>query len=182
MAIIIRDVTLTDSPYSPLIPETKEGKCYRYEMLCDHGLTRLYDDSIIGFLDYLIPNYSGMNIKEKLVSRISHAVRIQDKMQSQLNDFFKKSYKTLEEENILEKKITLQPILESWSCQTPLVLIDAFYFPYNSTPRPYSEIKNIAIPSNLWWLRPSEGEMEYLMSLHEVSFIDLNIDKTDYTD
>ena len=85
----------------------------------------------------------------------------------------------LEEKIILERPSNLQPIIQGWACEIPLVILDAFYFPYNTTPRPYSEIKDIAIPTNIWWLRPAEGEMEYLLSLHDLSFIDLNISKNE---
>ena len=118
-----------------------------------------------------------MNEDKRLASRIRHAIDTQVNLQSQLNLFFEQAEKTLEEKEILERPRHIQPIIQGWACQVPLVLLDAFYFPYNVTPRPYSEIEDVAMPSNIWWLRPAEGEMDYLLSLHEISFIDLNISK-----
>ena len=177
MTVIIQNIDFDTNMDSLAIPTRPDGKHYLYEMIYNKDGTRLYDDTIIGFLTHLIPGYKDFNQEEKLKSRIQHAINIQINLQSQINLFFNNSHKTLEEEMILKNPNHLQPIVQGWSCQIPLVIIDAFYFPYSPTPRPYSEIEDIAIPSNLWWLRPAEGEMEYLLSLHELSLIDLNISK-----
>lgn len=177
MTVIIRNININDDIDSLVIPTKFDGKRYRYEMICDHGWTRLYDDSITGFLAHLITGYEHLNEEQKLVARIRHAIDTQVILQSQLNLFFNEIVKTPEEEILLNTPKHKQPIIESWGCPVPLVLLDAFYFPYNTTPRPYSEIEDVAMPSNMWWLRPAESEMAYLMSLHEISFIDLNIAK-----
>lgn len=177
MTVIIQNIDFDTNMDSLVIPIRPDGKCYLYEMICNRGGTRLYDDNILGFLTHLIPGYKDFSKEERINSRIQHAINIQIILQSQINLFFDNSYKTLEEKTILERPSNLQPIVQGWACQIPLVILDAFHFPYNPIPRPYSEIEDIAIPINIWWLRPAEGEMEYLLSLHELSIIDLNISK-----
>lgn len=177
MTVIIRNVNLNDNIDSLVIPMRPDGKRYRYEMVCDHGWTRLYDDSITGFLCHLIPGYTRLDEDQRLAARIRHAIDIQVNLQAQLNLFFDEIIRTPEEEIILNTPKHNQPIIESWGCPVPLVILDAFYFPYSTTPRPYSEIEDVAMPSNIWWLRPAEDEMAYLVSLHDISFIDINIAK-----
>lgn len=177
VTVIIRNINLNDDIDSIVVPRRPDGEHYRYEMICDQGLTRLYDDSITGFLSHIIPGYTRFDEKERLTARIRHAIEVQAILQSQLNLFFREIIQTPDEEALLNSPKHVQPTIESWGCQVPLVLIDAFYFPYSLAPRPYSEIEDVAMPSNIWWLRPAEDEMTYLISLHDISFIDFNIAK-----
>lgn len=179
MTALVRNVepSTTVLPYQKKVPTRTDGAYYRFEMIFDNGGYRAYDDRPAGLLQYLIPAYNKLNRKQRLQARIKHAVNAQVRLQAKLNNFFEDSPRTPSEEKILNDTRVYQPRLSQWDCPVPLVLVDSFYQPYGDYQPPVSGIADVAIPPNLWWLRPAKSEFEYLRSLHETSIIDLHMAK-----
>ena len=175
MPVIVRNVSAGNDVSSLPVPTRPDGSFYRYEMICDGGWSRLYDDSAVNLLTHLIPGYTRYNDDQRLAARIRHAVDCQVRLQARLNVFFAASPRDALEQHVLYGHRNTPPKVTEWNCQIPLVLVDAFYDPFSDLPKPYSGISDVAMPPNLWWLRPAEGELEYLRSLHETSVIDLHI-------
>lgn len=179
MSVLIRNVSVADDLSTMQIPLKEDGTYYRYEMICDGGWSRLYDDSVEGLIEYMIPGYSTKSRQEKLELRIQHALDMQVFLQSQLNMFYEATDVRITEKQILVSPRNVQPQIEVWNCLIPLVLVDAFYAPYTDNKAPISGLSNYNESENIWWLKPAEGEMEYLKSLHEYSIINLNISKNE---
>lgn len=177
MAIFVRNASEADKINNFKVPTRADGTFYLYEMICDNGWSRVYDDTIEGLLNFLIRDYSTMTDEEKLTARIRHAVDCQVRLQAQINAFFSDEPRTPVEDAILNGPRTTPPMITQWDCAVPLLLIDSFYAPHTNIERPFSGLSEDTIPENLWWLTPCEGEMEYLRSLHQTSIIDLNIAK-----
>jgi hypothetical protein len=179
MSVLVRNITANDKIGDLAIPTRPDGSYYRYEMICDGGWSRLYDDSAVNLLTYLIPGYTRFNDEQRLAARIRHSIDCQVALQARLNVFFAASPRNAEEQHLLYGPRHVQPSVTEWNCEVPLILIDAFYSPYADVPRTISGLGDVALPPNLWWLRPAEGELEYLRSLHETSVIDLHISKSE---
>lgn len=177
MGVLIRNVNSEESVATLEIPTRPDGGYYRYEMICDGGWTRAYDDSAAGLLEHLIPGYEAMNEEERLIARIRNAIAIQVPLQAAINVQWQDSPRTPAENDILNGSRATQPAVEYWDAENPLVLIDAFYAPFTETPATVSGLGNFEDPENLWWLRPASSELEYLQSLHEASVITLSISK-----
>lgn len=177
MSALIRNIAENTDLDTLTIPTRPDGSYYRYEMVCEGGRTRLYDDSIVGLLTHLIPGYTALNDQQRLTARTRHAVDLQVRIQAQLNTFFAAYPRTDAENAILFAPRHQPPQTDLWSCAVPLVLVDTFYAPYADLPTPTSELADTDDAPNVWWLRPAAGDMEYLRSLHLASVIDLNITK-----
>lgn len=177
MAVLVRNVSAGEDLELLNVPTRPDGSYYRYEMVCDGGWTRLYDDSVTGLMNHLIPGYTDLDDHAQLAARVRHAVDMQVTLQARLNVFFAASPRTREEQAILYGARHVQPTILEWGCTVPLVLIDVFYEPYASLYRPASTLADVAFPQNLWWLNPAEGDLEYLRSLHATSAIDLHVAK-----
>jgi hypothetical protein len=177
MGALVRNIPTATPLTDMAIPTRPDGSYYRYEMLCDGGWTRLYDDSVTALIAYLIPGYETQDEQQRLTSRVRHAVDMQVRMQAQLGVLFSASERTADEERILTAPRHIAPVVDQWTSDIPLVLVDIFYQPYTDTPRPSSGMFDVNSADNMWWLRPAEGDLEYLRSLHEASLIDLNVMK-----
>ena len=179
MPVLVRNVSASEDLSSLQIPTRPDGTYYRYEMICDSGWTRMYDDSVVSLLTHLIPGYTKLDDMGRLAARIRHAVDSQVTLQAQLNVFFAATPRDDVEQQVLLSPRHQPPAPGEWNCEIPLVLVDAFYSPYSDLVRPVSGIADVAMPPNLWWLRPAAGELEYLKSLHEASIIDMHIAKNE---
>jgi len=175
LPIFVKNVSVGEDVSSLTVPTRPDGSFYRYEMICDGGWTRVYDDSAVNLLTHLIPGYTRYNDEQRLAARIRHAVDCQVRLQARLNVFFAASPRDPMEQHVLYGHRNTPPEVREWKSPIPLVLVDAFYAPYTEMPTPYSAIADVAMPPNLWWLRAAESELEYLRSLHETSVIDLHI-------
>lgn len=177
VGVLIRNVNSEESVSALDIPTRPEGGFYRYEMICDGGWTRAYDDFAAGLLNHIIPNYEGMNEEERLIARIAHAIAMQVPLQAAINQEWQDTPRTPAEHDLLNGSRATQPVIEYWDAENPLVLVDAFYAPYTETPAPVSGLGNFEEAKNVWWLQPASSELEYLQSLHEASVITLSIAK-----
>lgn len=177
MGAVLRNITSADDLEQMAIPTRPDGSYYRFEMICDGGWTRVYDDSAVALMSHLIPGYTRLDDQQRLAARIRHAVDIQVRVQTQVNGFFRNVDVNEDEVAVLTGPRHIAPVVDVWSCRVPLILVDAFYAPYSEIPRPRSIHSDTVDAENLWWLRPTQGDLEYLRSLHEISAIDLNIMK-----
>lgn len=177
MGVLVRNVSAGVDLESFDIPRRFDGSYFRFEMICDSGWSRVYDDSIEGLLNHLIPGYVNLDETQRLAARIRHAVDVQVLLQSQINAIHSDAPRSVSENTVLFAPRHEQPFISEWACEIPLVLVDAFYAPYGDAPRPISTSLDVLFSSNIWWLRPADSEMEYLRSLHEATAIDLNITK-----
>lgn len=177
MGVLVRNVAAGVDIDGFNIPRRIDGSYFRYEMICDSGWSRVYDDSIEGLINHLIPGYINLDENQRLAARIRHAVDVQVLLQSQINSTHADTARSVSENTVLFAPRHEQPFIHEWSCEIPLVLVDAFYAPYGDAPRPISSALDVLFASNIWWLRPADSEMEYLRSLHEATAIDLNITK-----
>ena len=179
MSVLIRNVSVAEDLSSMEVPMKENGAFYRYEMICDGGWSRLYDDTPQGLLEYVIPGYSQLTDDEKIEARIKHSLDMQVFLQSQLNTFYEDADVRITEKQILTSPRNTPPVVDVWSSMIPLVLVDAFYKPFGEITPPVSSLGNYNEVENIWWLKPAEGELEYLISLHECSIINLNISKNE---
>lgn len=177
MGVIVRNISSGEDLEKLAIPTRPDGSYYRFEMICDGGWTRVYDDSAVALMTHLIPGYTRLDDQARLTARVRHAVDTQVRIQTQVNTFFRNVEVTADEVAILTSPRHTPPVVDIWSCRVPLIVVDAYYAPYSDIARPRSIHSDTADAENLWWLRPTEGELEYLRSLHEISAIDLNITK-----
>ena len=150
MAILVRNISESEDLGSFQVPTRTDGKRYLFEMICDNGWSRVYDDSTSGLLEHLIAGYEAMSNEDKLAARIKHACDMQVITQARLLTFYAEDNATQKEKEILFGTRHIQPVIEGWRCTIPLILVDSFYFPYSRNPRPYSEIADVAMPSNIW--------------------------------
>lgn len=166
-----------------VVPTRKDGSPYKYEMVCDNGWARVYGDTPGELLCYLIHGYENLSSKEeKVKARLEHAVAAQLRLQAQINVFFAETEKTNGERIILQGPRTSPPMITEWACEIPLVLVDMYYRPYTDVAPPttaqFIAQRELGI-KNIWWLCPAESEMAYLKSLHETSFVDINVSKNE---
>lgn len=156
--------------YDDGIPRHEDGSPYRYEMVCDGGLIRVYGDTTEDMLAYLIEDYQNFTNKEKTMARVRHAIDTKTSLQIHINKYFQGSRVSRMEEVILNNPQKHQPLIEEWTSSIPLVLVDTFYTPYSHIEKP----KSRKTPhDNIWWLNPTKSELNYLISLHETSYLDL---------
>ena len=173
MSILVKNTSEESAPAAA--PIRPDGGYYRFEMICDNGWVRIYDDTSTGLLDHLIPGYASLPDSDKLAARVRHAVDVQVPLQASLNQNYAESPRTEAEQAILTGPRFVQPTVDTWNCYVPLVLVDAFYQPFSDKNAPASGLADTLDAPNLWMLRPAANEMEYLRSLHETFVITLNI-------
>lgn len=153
-------------------PVKADGSRYRYEMIFEQGRTRAYADTAADLLDVFIDGYSDLDEGERLKARIEYATGLLAPMQATILHGSDQS--DLSEE---DRAVILQPrhepvVVGEWSATVPLVLLDVHYVPFSDIPAPVSTFGDVANPSNLMWLRPSD-EYEFLMSLHRIGIINI---------
>lgn len=175
MAVLLPNINMDETVENMALPVKPGGETYLFEMICDSGKNRLYADTSDELIDHLIPGFLALDSLEQISARIRHSVDIQVGLQSFFNLEFDDVPRTENENEILFGPRHIQPSMDEWVCDVPLVLVDAFYAPYTETLKPLSSYGDVLYPENMWWLRPNEGNLEYLRSLHECHIIGLNI-------
>jgi hypothetical protein len=156
------------------VPVRAPGTPYEYEMICDNGWTRFYGENTASLLGHLIPGYETLSEYDQAVARIQHAINTQTGLQAALLVALSDTERTDAEQAILTADRRTQPHIELWSCDIPLVLIDAFYAPYTTIVRPVSAQHAELDAPNVWWLNPGAGEHPYLISLANAGVIGLH--------
>ena len=66
-------------------------------------------------------------------------------------------------------------MITEWFCEVPLMLVDMFYVPYSRVVPPKSGGEWVV--RNVWCFASSRIWIAYLKSLHDASFIDINVSK-----
>lgn len=155
-------------------PRRPDGSFYRFEMIADGGWSRFYDDNPAGLLDFLIPGYLELDEDARLQARIRHAVDLQVRLQARINTFYNDTRRTPDEHAVLTGPRHVPPLVDEWLSPIPLVLVDVFYSPFTEQPAPISDVGDVLLTPNLWWLRPGRSPMDYLLSLHEAGLIELH--------
>lgn len=175
MSVMIRNVSEADKVDTLTLPTKPDGSFYRFEMLIDNGWSRVYSDSSHELLEHLIPGYSDMSTKDRLVARIVHATTTQTQLQAIINSSYISTERTPDEDAILNGDRREPPEVDIWECDVPLVLVDAYYAPYTERLIPISGYGDVVNPPNIWWLRPAHDPLGYLMSLNRFGVVVLNI-------
>jgi hypothetical protein len=173
MSVVIPNTE--DEKLDFVVPTRADGTFYRYEMICDNGWSRVYSDTLTDLLERLIPAYGQKDAQQRLTARIQHATDLQVGLQAQVNLSYDDSALTAEERELVSGPRHLQPQIESWDADFPLILVDAFYAPYSPLVVPVSGLSNVQNAPNLWWLKPAAGEFEYLQSLHDLAVVELHM-------
>lgn len=174
-------------------PATKEdGSGYAWRMFFDNGQRIADADTLPEIIDVLIPGYAEFTtFDEKFTARFELAKRVQmlarSSILSTLSNEVLENVKDWEYgilawdkfddpygwgDGSLEPNVDYDPnVLDVWSSDVPLVLINTFYQPFTdiATPlSPYGEISGLV--KNLIWLKPSD-ELEFLRSLSRIGYI-----------
>jgi hypothetical protein len=160
------------------VPSKRDGTLYRYEVVLFGNADRIYADSTLDIAKELIPDFSPNNSDEQnLKAIILHATRVQAILQAHINANHDMSEYQLTREEI---QFISDPFGSSsplqWKHNLPLVLVDAFYSPFTTTPPPSTPATD-DLPQSIFWLKTTLGINEYLKSLDEADFISLSIAK-----
>lgn len=155
----------------PPVPMHDDNTPYRFEMICNGFTDRVYGDTADELLSFLVRGYSRMSDAERLSARLHLAARVQTSVQADINYSHDLDQCSPEEQVILFGTRAVPPDVATWTCPVPLVLIDVFYEPDGTLPRPMGEL-DVAEPSNVLWLSPYDS-YEFVVSLAEIGFIDL---------
>jgi hypothetical protein len=180
MSVLVQNITAEQGLEAVAVPTRPDGSYYRFEMICDSGWSRVYDDEARGLIAHLIPGYATLaDEAARLVARTAHAEEIRAHLQAAVNTAYQDIPCTPAQTHALNAGTAELLGVQVWDSEVPLVLVDAFYFPHSRTPRPdgITEAGNPAHTVNIWWVTPAEGELGYLRSLHEIGLITLSVSR-----
>lgn len=150
-------------------PTRSDGTLYRYELVYAGHTRRVYADHTDVLVDILIPGYLDMSEHSRWEARLLYAARAQVIAQAGLNATDMLATLTLAEQTILQGPRHEQPVVATWACPIPLVLISTYYQPAGSNPRPVSEQ---GMAPNVIWIDPAD-DLALLNSLHDLAVISL---------
>jgi hypothetical protein len=168
MSVIQDNISVeTDIEMYP-VPVKSDGKYYRYELIDTNSWVRIYSDDSLELIQYFIPDYNGEYTK-----LLNHAVSTQVKAQAQLLSYYLDVLVSDAELEILIGPRHIQPSVQRWTSQVPLILIDSFYHPHTQIAPPIGNF--IERDDNLLWIKTTEGVEEYLKSLDYLGLIKFNI-------
>lgn len=180
MGALARYISQAETLDGFALPTKPDGSFYAYELVHTGSGDRYYDDTTTGLVNHLIPGYRDTAPDEQYYARVLHALTVQVQTQAQINMLFMDKPRTDVEHAILTGVRVGQPMVDEWSCEVPLVLVDAYYMPYSNTPTPLSTFGDYDDPENIIWLRPAGDEWTYLMSLQHLGVIEVNLNR-DFT-
>lgn len=156
--------TVLDAPVRP------DGSLYRFEMLYAGDSRRAYADDPADLLAVLVEGYAEQDEDAQWQSRLALAARAQVLAQAEWNtsDSFHRC--TPLQRDVLNGPRHEPPVVPSWDCPVPLVLIASYYAPAGGCPRPQA---TDGMPANVIWIDPSD-DAALLTSLDEVGVITLH--------
>lgn len=159
-------------------PVKADGSRYRYEMIFEGGRSRAYADTAIELVDALVPGYEAMDEEGRTRARVSYASSLLAPVQATV---LQRVDQTAIPE--AEKRVLLQPrfepvVVEEWSSEVPLVLLDVHYQPYSDIAAPVSTLESGGDPRNLIWLRAAD-DLSLVLSLDRAGLISLG-ESTDF--
>ncbi len=150
----------------PPAPRGPAGRPYRYEMV-HAGRRRVYADDPVDLVAVLAPGYREMDAQARSVARRALAVRAQTTTQAVLNTAPVFTRCTRAQQLILSGPRHEPPVVPSWDCPVPLVLVATDYQPIGRCPRPQPVAGMLP---NVLWIDPS-GEVSLLGGLAELGVI-----------
>lgn len=166
-------MTTTMTAESPVsgTPTRHDGTLHRYELVYAGHTRRVYADTEDALVDVLIPGYHAMNETQRWEARIAYMVRAQVIAQAGLNAV--DAFETLAHatQAILQGPRHEPPVVATWACPVPLILVATYYEPAGPNPRPVSET---GMEPNVIWVDPSD-DMTFLNSLHDIGVISLYV-------
>ena len=176
-------------------PEVKDdGSNYPWRMFFDNNQRIVDADSLEELLLFLIPNYDVMTEENKKLARVSLASHV--RMLARSTVLANLTPETAEkikdwEWDVLtygddEGEGTADPygwgdgsqpigtdnpdVMDEWSSEVPLILLDTNYYPYTDILPPVSSEGDYEEVKNIIWLRPNT-EMLLLTSLSRIGYI-----------
>lgn len=168
MSVIQDNISIeTDIEMYP-VPVKSDGEYYRFELIDTNSWVRVYSDEAVELLEHFIPDYNGEYAK-----LLNHAVSTQVKAQAQILSYYLDVKVDEEELELLIGARHIQPTVQRWTSQIPLILIDSFYHPHTQIVPPIGNF--IERDDNLLWIKTTEGIEEYLKSLDCLGLIKFNI-------
>ena len=126
------------------------------------GTVDVSGDEPVDLLQALIDDYPTEE-NQRLAARLGHAVDARLRLTARLLADNRGPAPTAEQLETLTGSAWQGPEISVWRCSVSLVLLDVWYEPFTSLPRPSGSIV---------WLRPSR-ELSYLRSLAETGEIEL---------
>lgn len=170
----------TPAGWEPKLPTplNSEGEPFLYCMIFNADTVMAFADSATELVDLLIAGYLDIpadNLVEQAIQRTLYAVGAQVRVQADILTRANLGLATPAELEVLRGSRDTPPRLAAWECPIPLVLVDAFYQPFTSVPRPVGLPRGGgAQDSNIIWLTFSD-EVEFLHGLHTAGEIQLAI-------
>lgn len=168
LTIINRADTGNGLPSEP--PTKRDGSLYRYEMLHSGTTRRSYADTPAALLDVLAPGYADADADKQWRTRLTLAATAQVTVQASLNLNPVLASLPQAQQRILQAPRHNPPVIATWDCPIPLVLIATDYFPAGKLPAP--SVSDGMAP-NVLWLDPSD-DVTLLNSLNDLNVIVLN--------
>lgn len=177
MTAVLLKNTDADSA-APEAPRKDDGSGYRFEMIFEQGRSRAYADLTADLLDVLIAGYAAGDEIERLRARVEYATGLLAPLQAVVLSQADQQAIPAEDLEVLLRPRYEPVVVDEWSSEVPLVLIDLHYAPHSDIPAPLSTLGDTADPDNIWWLRPG-AEWDLLVSLDRVGLIGLG-ENTDF--
>lgn len=169
VAVLIRNPSVDQDVDGPAKPD---GTRYRFEMIYQQGRSRAYADTATELVGVFIAGYEEMSEEDRLRARVEYTTGLLAPVQATVLQGFDGSELTEAERAVLFQPRHAPVVVEEWSAQVPLVLLDVHYAPYSDIPAPVSALEDVYDPSNIYWLRAAD-EFDFLTALHRIGIISL---------
>lgn len=152
-------------------PTREDGSLHRYELVYAGHTRRVYADTEEALIDVLIPGYAEMSEMSRWEARLAYMTRAQVIAQAGLNAT--DAFHTLShaQQVILQGPRHEQPVVPTWSCPVPLILVASYYEPAGRNARP---VRDQGMAPNVIWVDPSD-DTTFLASLHDIGVISLYV-------
>lgn len=161
-------LTPVDRPAGP--PTHPDGTPFRFEMLYSGLTRRAYAETHTDLIEFLIVGYASMSEQERWHARLAYMVRAQVITQAALNTADSFMRLSNADRAVLQGPRHDPPVVATWDCPVPLILIATYYEPAGKAPRPVSEQ---GMEPNVIWVDPSD-DITFLESLHDIAAISLH--------
>lgn len=166
----------------------QDGSNFEWRMFFDDNQRIADSDTTTELLDILVPNYVGMDSNEKRNARhvlarevqiLARALSLASVDASVVEDWEWEVLTYGEGENqdpygwgdgsgVIG--VSDEDVIDLWSNDVPLILLDTSYYPYTSVPAPLSSEGDYIDVKNIVWLRP-DNELGLLRSLSRIGYI-----------
>lgn len=166
----------------------QDGSNFEWRMFFDENQRIADADTTAELLNILIPDYISMDSEEKNTARhglargvqlLARSTSLASVDTSSLKDWEWAVLTYGEGENqdpygwgdgSGEIGVLNEDVIDMWSNDIPLVLLDTSYYPHTDVPTPLSSEGDYIDVKNIVWLRP-DRELELLRSLSRIGYI-----------